>query len=132
MYFFPQLSLCKTLPQILLITPGQKKTAHFLPDSVSLKIYPLQQKLWKEKTMMLDKYRLICYFYGCLATQKNQFHTSIHSWNIYSGILQSDLSRASWVITQNLEFGLKPVMEFGMGSESSQWFFFQAVFSEIK
>ena len=49
---------------------------------------------------MSDQAQLTCYLHT-----KTPFHTSTHSWGIgLSRILQYDWSRASWAITQDLEF----------------------------
>ena len=106
-----------------LVTPSQ--VAFFL------KISPPGRK-WVEggvKTMVLNKYQLVCCYYGCLATHRKSIHTLFHSWDIRpSGPIWSNLLRVSWVIVSISGPRILPVMEFGMRSELSQWFSFHDFF----
>ena len=59
----------------------------------------------------------IDYFYGCLSTQKKLYASTLLWYNGISGILQSDWSRGSLTIKQNLR--TLPDMVIGMGSQVS-------------
>ena len=113
-------------------TPSRNKLLSPSQVAFFLKISPPGTK-WVEgervKTMVLNKSQLVC----CLATHRKSIHTLFHSWDIRpSGPIWSNLLRVSWVIVSISGPRILPVMEFGMRSELSQWFSFQAFFSTKK
>ena len=69
-----------TLSLAGIITPGKTEITYSPEDVMFFKICFLQQKVeGKQKTMILDKSQLICYFYGCLATHKKSVSNFISS-----------------------------------------------------